>query len=140
MSTWALKTKPRDGVWRVRTSVYFYVFRSSNVDKFKVVGCHGHNLNTDRKRRFFKLRKGIEQVLKEGIRSGLLSMPYKNGDQHYDVGPLCSIVITPCLGELNCDRLHIILIIFTYIITPLLLLPHINPCWHGPPLVLKKMH
>ena len=43
------------------------------------------------------------------------------------------IVITPSLGELNCDRLHIILITFTYIITPLLLLPHINPCWQGLP-------
>ena len=25
-STWALKTKPRDGVWSFRTSVYFYVY------------------------------------------------------------------------------------------------------------------
>ena len=29
----------------------------SNADKFKYVGCHGHNLNTDRKRRLFKFRK-----------------------------------------------------------------------------------
>ena len=45
------------------------------------------------------------------------------------------IVIMPSLGELNCDRLHIILITFTYIIIHCLL-PLINPCWHGPPLVL----
>ena len=29
--------------------------------------------------------------MKEGVRSGLLSAPYQNGDQHYDVGLLCSI-------------------------------------------------
>ena len=50
---WALKTKPRDGVWSFRTSVYFYVYET-NEDKFKFVGCHGHNLNADRKRRLFK--------------------------------------------------------------------------------------
>ena len=44
------------------------------------------------------------------------------------------------MGELNCDRLNIILITFTYIITSLLLLPHINSCWHGPPLVYTILY
>ena len=71
----------------------FLCIQSSNADKFKVVGGHGHNLKTDRKRRIFKFRKGIE-VMKEAIWSGLLSAPYQNGDQHYDVGPLWLIVFT----------------------------------------------
>ena len=62
----ALKTKPRDSVWSFRTSVYFYVTQSSNADKFKVVGCYDHNLNTDRKRRLFNFGKGT-QAPKEGI-------------------------------------------------------------------------
>ena len=49
----------------------FLCIQSSNADKFKVFGCHGHNLNTDRKRRLFKFRKGIEVVM-EGIWSGFV--------------------------------------------------------------------
>ena len=56
----------------------------------RIARCHDHDLNTDRKRRLFMFRKGTE-VLNEVIRSGLLSAAYQNGDQHYDVGPLCSI-------------------------------------------------
>ena len=44
----------------------FLCIQSSNADKFKVIYCHGHNLNTDSKRRLFKFRKGLE-VLKEEI-------------------------------------------------------------------------
>ena len=40
--TWALKINRHDGVLSFRTSVYFYVY-----DKFTVVGCHDHNLNTE---------------------------------------------------------------------------------------------
>ena len=68
----------------------FLCIQGSIADKFKVVGCHGYNVNTVRKRPIFKFRKAIE-VLKEGIWSGLLSAPYQNGDQHYDIGPLCLI-------------------------------------------------
>ena len=38
----------------------------------------------------FNFHKGTE-VLKEGIRSGLFSVAYQNGDQYCDVGPLCPI-------------------------------------------------
>ena len=44
-----------------------------------MLGCYDHDLNTDRKRRFFTLSEDTE-VLKEGIRSGLFSAAYQNGD------------------------------------------------------------
>ena len=75
-----------------QTSVYFHLYRRSNADKFMVVGCHDHDLNTYRKRRLFKFRKCTE-VLKEGIWSGLFSAAYQNGDQYYDAGPLCPIIL-----------------------------------------------
>ena len=51
-----------------RTCVDFDDVRSSNVEKFTVLGCHDHDINTDRKRHFFpqNFRKGTE-ALKEGI-------------------------------------------------------------------------
>ena len=51
---------------------------------------HYHNLNTDRKRRLFKFRKG-HSVPKEDIRSGFVIVQ-SNVDQRYDVGPLCLMV------------------------------------------------
>ena len=59
-----LKTKPCAICFDYRTCVYFHV-QSSNIDKFKVVGCHDHNLNTDSKWRLFKFRKGIASRLKK---------------------------------------------------------------------------
>ena len=82
-------TKPCAMRFDFRSCVLY--IQSSVADKFKVVGCHGHNLNTDHKRRHFKFRKGIE-VVKLRIWSDLLSAAYQNGDQHYDVGPLCLII------------------------------------------------
>ena len=71
----------------------FLCIRSSNAEKFTVVGCYDHNLNTDRKRRLLNFRKGT-QVPKEGILVGLFSASNQNGDQHYDAGLLCSIHYT----------------------------------------------
>ena len=49
-----------------------------------VLGCHDHEQNTERKRRFFNFRKGTE-ILKEGIWAGLFSAASQTGDQYYDV-------------------------------------------------------
>ena len=59
-------------VWNTEESPFwlsnlrlFSCIQSSNKDKFKVVGCHDHNLNTDRKRRLLKFRKGVASRRKE---------------------------------------------------------------------------
>ena len=67
----------------------FSCIQRSNIDKFKAVGCHDHNLNTDRKRRLFKFRKG-HSVPKEESRSRFVIVQ-SNVDQRYDVGLLCLI-------------------------------------------------
>ena len=64
--------------------------RSSNAETFTVLVCYDHHLNTDCKRRLFNFGK-CTAVLKKGFLSGLFSVAFKNGDQNYDVGPLCSI-------------------------------------------------
>ena len=66
----------------------FSCIQSTNTDQFKVVGCDDHNLNTDRKRRRFKFRKGVASR-RNLIR--FLSAANQNVDQRYDVGPLCLI-------------------------------------------------
>ena len=49
---------------------------------------HDHDPNTDNKRQLSNLRKGTE-VMKEGIWPGFFPAAYQNGDQFYDIGPLC---------------------------------------------------
>ena len=77
------------GVLTFEPASIFMHTRKQYIDKFKAAGCHDHNLNTDRKRRLFKFRKG-HSVPKEEIRSGFVIVQ-SNVDQHYDVGPHCLI-------------------------------------------------
>ena len=86
--------------WVIELRLFFWIW-SSNADKFTVVGCHDHDLNTDHKQRFFSFHKVT--VLKEGIWSSVFSAAYQeeNGDQcyYYDVGPLCPLSISFFLSK-----------------------------------------
>ena len=103
MYTSPLKTNTHVSRFELSNLYLFLYIRRRNAEKFTVLGCHGHDLNTDHKRRHFYFRKCTE-IMKEGIWSGLFWAAYQNGDQYYDVGPLCpirnNIPMTEC--QLKC--------------------------------------
>ena len=79
-------------VFSYRTCVYFYAYEVAMQTNTRPLGGYDHEQNTDRKRRFLNFRKGTE-ILKERIWSGLFSASSQNGNQYYDVGPLCPIAL-----------------------------------------------
>ena len=87
-----LKTNADDSRFELSNLRLFLCMRSSTGEKFTVLGCYGHNLNTDRTQTatFFNYFK-CTYVLKKEIWFGLFSAAYQNGDQYYDVGQLCPI-------------------------------------------------
>ena len=57
----------RNGIWSFRTSVLFICLRSSNVDKFKVVGCHG-NFNKYNGKLRFKVAAFTRKLRRNGAK------------------------------------------------------------------------
>ena len=55
--TWPLKTNTHDSCFELSNLRLFVCIRSSNADKFTVLGCYDHNLNTDRKKQLFNYGK-----------------------------------------------------------------------------------
>ena len=58
-----LKTNAHDSRFEFSNLLLFLSIRSTNADKCTVLGCHNHDLNTDRKWRFFNFRKGTILLL-----------------------------------------------------------------------------
>ena len=91
MHTSPLKTNAHDSRFKLANLRLFLCIRSSNAEKCPALGCHDHDVDTDRKRQLFTFHKGPEAP-KERIWSGLFSTVYQNGDRYYeyDVGLLCA--------------------------------------------------